>query len=61
MKVRERKTGRTYTAYVQSVDVNFNGNYTMRYIIGIQGYTEFSFIEAIYTNEEFNERYEVIA
>lgn len=60
MKVRERKTGRTYTAYVQSVDLNFNGRYVMRYVIGIQGYTEFTFIHAIYGNDEFNEMYEVM-
>lgn len=60
MKVRDRKTGSTYTAYTQSVDVNFNGRYVMRYIIGIQGYTEFTFLHAIYDNDEFNEMYEVI-
>lgn len=60
MKVRDRKTGRTYTAFVQSVDLNFNGRYVMRYVIGIQGYTEFTFIHAIYGNDEFNEMYEVI-
>ena len=60
MKVRDRKTGSTYTAYTQSVDVNFNGRYVMRYIIGIQGYNEFTFLHAIYSNDEFNEMYEVI-
>jgi len=60
MKVRDRKTGSTYTAYTQSVDVNFNGRYALRYIIGIQGYNEFTFLHAIYDNDEFNEMYEVI-
>lgn len=60
LTVRNRQTGRTYTAYTQSVDINFNGKYSLRYVIGIQGYTEFSFVEAIYDNDEFNERYEVI-
>lgn len=60
MIVKDRKTGAKYDAFVQSVDVNFNGRYVLRYIIGIEGYNEFTFLDAIYDNDEFNEKYEVI-
>ena len=45
---------------VQSVDLNFNGKYVLRYVIGIQGHSEFHMCCCVYDNNEFNERYEVI-
>lgn len=60
MKVKNRETGKTYDCFTQSVDLNNNGNYVMRYNIGINGYTEWSFVHAIYDNETFNKMYEVI-
>lgn len=58
--VRDRETGCEYTAIPQAVDLNFNGRYVLRYLIGIEGHTEFHFIHAIYDNEKFNLMYEVI-
>lgn len=60
MKIKDRKTGRAYDCFTQAVDLNFNGRYVMRYNIGINGYTEWTFIHAIYSNDEFNEMYEVV-
>lgn len=60
MKVKDKKTGRTYDCITQAVDLNFDGNYVLRYNIGINGYNEWSFIHAIYDNKEFNEMYEVV-
>ena len=60
MKVRNKETGRRFDCFLQSVDLNFNGRYVMRYNIGINGYNEWTFIEAIYDNGTFNKRYEVI-
>lgn len=60
LNVRNRETSKVYQAYVQSVDLNFNGRYVLRYVVGIQGHNDFAFIECIYSNDDFNERYEVI-
>lgn len=60
LKVKSRATGEKYDVMVQAVDVNFDGKYYLRYLIGIQGYDEFHFIHAIYDNDKFNEMYEVI-
>lgn len=60
MDVRDRKTDKIYQAKVQSVDLNSDGHYVMRYIIGIQGYKEFYFLHAIYDNDKFNQMYEVV-
>ena len=60
LRIRDRKTGEEYTAYPQAVDLNYNGKYVLRYIIGIQGHSEFHFIHAIYDNDEFNSKYQVI-
>lgn len=60
MEVKDRKTGKIYDCFVQSVDLNNNGKYFMRYNIGINGYNEWTFIHAIYDNDEFNAMYEVI-
>ena len=58
--VKDRKTNETYDALVQSVDLNFNGKYILRYSIGIQGHNEFHFLHCGYDNDDFNKRYEVI-
>lgn len=60
-KVKNRETGKVFDCFVQMLDLNFNGRWVMRYNIGINGYTEWTFIEAIYDNDTFNERYEVIS
>lgn len=60
LTVKEKASGRNYTAYVQAVDLNYRGEYVLRYIIGIQGHTEFSFLRAVYSNDEFNRDYEVV-
>lgn len=60
IKVRDKKTGMTYDCFPQMVDINFNGRYSLRYNIGIMGFTEWTFIHAIYDNDTFNEKYEVI-
>lgn len=39
MKIKDRETGKIYDCFVQAVDLNFDGNYVMRYNIGINGYT----------------------
>ena len=61
IKVRDKKTGKIYDCFPQIVDVNFNNNYSLRYNIGINGYNEWNFIHAIYDNDEFNKKYEVIS
>ena len=60
LKVKNRETGRIYTAIPQAVDLNFNGVWVLRYTIVIQGYVENSFIHCIYDNDEFNSMYEVL-
>lgn len=59
-RIKDKKTGKIYDCFPQIVDVNFNGVYRLRYNIGINGYTEWNFIHAIYDNDEFNEMYEVL-
>lgn len=60
MKVREIETGRTYDCLVESVELNFDGKYYLRYVIGIENFQGFHMTECVYTNEIFNERFEVI-
>ena len=60
IKIKDRKTGKIYDCLAQIVDINFNGKYSLRYNIGINGYNEWNFIHAIYDNDEFNKKYEVI-
>ena len=40
MRVRHRKTGEVYSCFVQAVDLNFNGEYMLRYNIGIKGHKD---------------------
>lgn len=37
-KIKERKTGKIYSCLPQMVDINHNGNYCLRYNVGINGY-----------------------
>ena len=41
-------------------NLNFNGNYVLRYNIGIENYQGFNSIHCIYDNDTFNKIYEVI-
>lgn len=59
--VRRKEDGRKFDMFIQSVDLNFDGNYCLRYNIGIKNYTEWAFIETIYDKNEFNERFEIIS
>lgn len=61
IKVRDRKTGKIYDCFAQIVDVNFSGEYSLRYNIGINGYNSWTCICCIYDNDRFNENYEVIS
>lgn len=59
-KVKDRKTGKVYSCMPQMVELNHDGKYYLCYNIGIDGYTEWTFVHAIYDNDEFNATYEVI-
>ena len=61
MKIKNRNTGKTYECFTQAVDINFDGNYTLRYNIGIENYQGFNSINCIYDNDIFNKMYEVIS
>ena len=60
MKIKNRNTGKTYDCITQAVDINFDGNYTLRYNIGIENYQGFNSVHCIYDNVTFNKMYEVI-
>ena len=51
MKIKDRNTGKTYDCITQAVDINFNGNYTLWYNIGIENYQGFNSIHCIYDND----------
>ena len=59
MVVENRTTGRRYECFPQIVRSSL-GKYVLRYNVGINGYSEWTFIHAIYDNEEFNLMYKVI-
>ena len=61
MKIKNRNTGKKYACIIQAVDVNFDGNYALRYNIGIENYQGFNCIHCIYDNYTFNKMYEVIS
>ena len=61
MKIKNRNTGKRYDCLIQSLDLNFNGNYVLRYNIGIENYQGFNSIHCIYDNDTFNKIYEVIS
>ena len=56
----DKNTGEKYNCIPQMVDINFNGNYSLRYNIGIEGYHEWSFLFAIYSDSVFNMRFRVV-
>lgn len=60
MVVENRDTGRRYECFPQIVRSSL-GKYVLRYNVGINGYGEWTFIHAIYDNDEFNRMYKVIA
>jgi hypothetical protein len=60
IRVRNKKSGEVYSCVAQLVDLNFDGKYCLRFNIGIDGYNEWTHIENIYSNDEFNEKYEVV-
>jgi hypothetical protein len=60
MKIKNRLCGDIFEAYPQSVDLNSDGHYVLRYIIGIENYQGFHFVRAVYDNDEFNTEFEVI-
>ena len=59
-KVKKINTNEIYDCYVQSVELNFDGKYYLRYVIGIKNYQGFHWIHCIYSNDEFNATYKVI-
>jgi len=59
-KVKRKEDEKKFDMVIQTVDLN-DGNYCLRYDIGIKNYTEWAFIEASYDNNEFNKRFEIIS
>ena len=60
MKIKDKRNGQMYECFVQSVDLNFNKTYVMRYNIGINDHFKWHHICSVYSNEDFNNNYEVI-
>ena len=61
MLIKDKRTGKKYECFTQSVDLNCDGIYVLRYNIGINGYTEWTNICCIYDNNTFNVNYEVLS
>ena len=61
MLIKDRRTGKKYECFTQSVDLNYDGKFVLRYNIGINGYTEWTNICCIYDNNTFNANYEVLS
>lgn len=63
MKLCSKIDGKKYDCFAQSVDLNMNGRWVLRYAIGIMGREGHLFIlrECIYNNDDFNRKYEVIS
>ena len=61
MRIKNRNSGRIYDCFTQAVDVNFDGNYILRYNIGIENYLGFNSVYFIYDNDTFNKMFEVIS
>lgn len=63
LKLQSKENGRKYDCFAQSVDVNRNGKYKLRYAIGhlqSDGLLGANSCFCIYDNEEFNRRFTVI-
>lgn len=58
--VIERKTGKRFDAFPQAVDLNHNGKFVLRWNIGINGHSKWTFVCCIYDNDKFNDLYEVV-
>ena len=58
MRIVERKTGKEFDCFTQMVDLNFNGRYILRYVIGIKNFQGFHNIECCYDNDQFDTRFE---
>ena len=61
MRIKNRNSGRIYDCFTQAVDVNFDGNYILRYNIGIENFQGFNSVYLIYDNDTFNKMFEVIS
>ena len=61
MLIKDKRTGKKYECFTQSVDLNYDGKFVLRYNIGINGYTEWTNICCIYDNNTFNANYEVLS
>lgn len=61
MKVRNKETNEIYDAYTQIVDLNGDGKMVHRYIIGVENYQGFHFIEACYSKADLLDIYEVLS
>ena len=61
MLIKDKRTGKKYECFTQSVDLNYYGKFVLRYNIGINGYTEWTNICCIYDNNTFNANYEVLS
>lgn len=60
MKIRDRMTGKIYDCFPQSVDLNYDGRYVMRYNIGVNSLSCWTNVCCVYDNDEFNANYEVV-
>lgn len=65
LQVKDRETGKIYDCIPQivSLDISFDiysKEFVLRYNIGINGYQEWTNIECIYDNKEFNKKYIVL-
>ena len=60
LEIREKITGRSFTAYVEAWDVNNDGNYHLCYLIGHETFVSFHCEYIIYNNNDFNKKFEVV-
>lgn len=61
-EVREKETGEKLDCFIQEIElmgIN-DGKPCTRYNIGINGWTEWTCLYCIYTDEDFNNKLEVI-
>ena len=58
IKVVERATGRKFDCIAQIVDLNHDGQFTLRYVVGTQGHHGFIGFHCHYDNDRFNSLYE---
>lgn len=60
MLIQDKETGMKFECFLQSIDLNGDGRYVMRYNIGINGYHEWTNVCCVYSNDEFNKHYQVL-